>query len=449
MSKNGYRSVPLPAGWSKHVKAAVLHTISLAAAALTATRAWAADHRSTRVRLRAELDRIEQELELVREELRLKDERLSRVPAALRPHYPPVERLAILALRAARGWSVGQTAARFHLSPGTLSNWMRRLDDKGPEALVQSAVPLNKYPDYIARVVQELKLLCPSFGYGRIAHVLGREGLRLGTSTVQRMMRRVVPPEPEPAPEPAKRGNQRENVIALHPHHVWHCDLTTVPTSMGFWTPALPFGLAQRWPFCWWLVVLADQYSARILGVASFRNPPAAEDVQAVVAQAIAEAEVAPDNLITDKGPQFRDHMLRDWCRHRGIHHRSGSLGQFGSIPFIERVIQTVKKECTRRILFPFSHSGARKELSLFATWYNGIRPHQRLVGATPDERRSGVNAFLERVRFEPRARMFRGAGCASTRSFDGESCGSRLALQVGYLEGRKHLPIVALRRVA
>ena len=449
MSKKGYRSVPLPAAWSEHVKSAVLHTISLAATALTATCAWAAEHRSTRVRLRAELDRVEQELELVREELRLKDARMLRIPAAVRPHYPPIERLAILALRAARGWSVDQTAERFHLSPGTLSNWMRRLDDEGPDALVKSPVPLNKYPDYIARVVQELKVLCPSFGYGRIAHVLGRQGLQLGTSTVQRMMRRVVPAEPEPAPEPASRGNRRENVIARRQHEVWHCDLTTVPTSMGFWTPALPFGLAQRWPFCWWLVVLADQYSARILGVDSFRNQPTPEEVRAVVAKAVAAEGVAPDNLITDKGAQFRDRGLRRWCRERDIHHRSGSLGQFGSIPFIERLILTIKKECTRRMLFPFSHSGARRELSLFATWYNGSRPHQRLLGATPDERRGAANPFLKRARFEPRVRMSHGAGCASLRSSTDDSCGPRLALRVDYLEGRKHLPIVALRRVA
>lgn len=441
MSKKGYRSVPLPAAWPKHVRSAVLHAISLAAAALTATRGWAADHRRPRVRLLAEIERLEQELELLAEELRLKDARLSRIPAKERPHYPPVERLAILELRAARGWSLRQTAERFHLSPATLSSWMGRLDKRGPDALVQSAVPLNKYPDYVAHLVQQLKVLCPTFGYGRIARVLGREGLRLGTSTVQRMIRRVVPPEPKPEPDRARRTNPMKGVIARHPHHAWHCDLTTVPTSMGFWTPALPFGLQQRWPFCWWLVVLADQFSARILGLAIFRKLPTAEEVQALVARAVDEAGVVPNHLVTDKGAQFRDRALRTWCRRKGIRHKFGALGQFGSIPFIERLILTIKKECTTRFLFPFSRSGARKELALFAAWYNRIRPHERLRGATPEEFHGGGNPLQERACFEPSVR--------SPRSMSGDGCGSRIALDVRYLEGRKHLPIVTLMRVA
>ncbi len=447
MSKHGYRSVPLPAAWPKHVHSAVLHAISLAAAALTATRGWAADQRSSLVRLRAENERLEQEMAQLREELRLKDARLSRVPAHERPHYPSVERLAILELRAARGWSVRQTAQRFHLSPVTLSNWMRRLDEHGPDALVRSPVPLNKYPDYVAHVVQQLKVLCPTFGYGKIAHVFGREGLQLGTSTVQRMIRRVVVPGPEP--DRARRANPMKKVIARHPHHAWHCDLTTVPTSMGFWTPALPFGAAQRWPFCWWLVVLADQFSARILRLAIFRNQPTTGEVQAIVARAIEEAGVVPRYLITDKGSQFRDRLLRGWCKRRGIRHVFGALGQFGSIPFIERLILTIKLECTTRFLFPFSRSAARKELALFAAWYNRMRPHERLRGATPDELHAGDKPFRERARFEPRARWPRDARSVSPHSTSGACCGARLALHVRYLEGRKHLPIVKLERVA
>jgi transposase InsO family protein len=401
------------------------------------------------VRLRAENDRLEQEMAQLREELRLKDARLSRVPAHERPHYPPVERLAILQLRSARGWSVRQTAERFHLSPVTLSNWMRRLNEKGPDALVQSPVPLNKYPDYVAQVVQQLKVLCPSFGYGKIAHVFGREGLRLGTSTVQRMVRRVVAPEPEPEPDRARRANPMKKVIAQHPHHAWHCDLTTVPTSMGFWTPALPFGLAQRWPFCWWLVVLADQFSARILRLAIFTNQPTTDEVQAVVARAIHEAGVVPRYLISDKGFQFRDRVLRGWCKRKGIRHVFGALGQFGSIPFIERLILTIKQECTTRFLFPFSRSAARKELALFTAWYNRMRPHERLRGATPDEFHGGTKPFRGRARFEPRVQWPRDARCASPRSTGGNRSSARLALQVRYLEGRKHLPLVTLRRVA
>jgi len=104
-------------------------------------------------------------------------------------------------------------------------------------------------------------------------------------------------------------------------------------------------------------------------------------------------------------------------------------LGQFGSIPFIERLILTIKRECTTRILFPFSDSAARRKLALFAAWYNQVRPHERLGGATPNEIHDGAEPSAERR--------------ANGRT------GVRLALRVRYLAGRKHLPIVALERAA
>jgi transposase InsO family protein len=111
-----------------------------------------------------------------------------------------------------------------------------------------------------------------------------------------------------------------------------------------------------------------------------------------------------------------------------GIRRLYGALGQFGSIPFIERLIRTIKWECTRRILFPYSAQLARKELGLFTVWYNRVRPHERLRGATPDEVHDGAEVPLPRVV---------GPNTAA------------LTLQVHYLEGRKHLPIVELVRAA
>jgi hypothetical protein len=46
-----------------------------------------------------------------------------------RPHYPPAERLAILELKAARGWSLEQTARVFHVTAPTIGSWLARLDD--------------------------------------------------------------------------------------------------------------------------------------------------------------------------------------------------------------------------------------------------------------------------------------------------------------------------------
>jgi len=425
----------LPAGWPKRVKSAVIHTMSLAAATMTATRGWASRQASSRVRLLAELERKEQALALATNELRLKDARMLRVPAPSRPHYAPVERLEILELKALHGWSVEQTADRFGVSPATVSNWMRRLEEEGPAALVQAPVPLNKYPDYVTHIVQQLKLKCPMLGYGKIARFLWRAGLELGTSTVSRMLRRAAAPEPEPTRDRSHRPVKR--VVAEHPHHAWHCDLTEVPTSMGLWTSTRPFAHRLRWPFCWWLVVLADQFSARILEIEIFRRQPSAAEVRAVVDRAIAQVGVVPEHMITDMGRPFR-RGFRGWCLRKGVQPLFGRLGQYGSLPFIERVVLTIKRECTTRLMVPFSARAMRRELQLFKDWYNGMRPHDRLGGATPDERCRGAAAAGNRERFEPRPGW--PADHVTARRV------GRLALDVRFVEGRRHMPVVTLK---
>jgi len=368
-----------------------------------------------------------------------------RVPAHHRPHYPPMERLAILELRAARGWSLAQTASRLHVTTATVSSWMRRLNEDGPGAIVQLREPVNKFPVFVAYIVQRLKVLCPSLGYGKIAQLLCRAGLHLGTTTVRRMLRKDVPPEP--VPEARKAATKM--IAGRYPSHVWHCDLTTVPTSLGFWTSCLPFAFPQRWPFCWWVAVVADHYSRRIMGFAVFEKQPTSIAVRAFLAQAMREAKAHPRYFITDQGRQFRARAFRAWSKHRGIRQRFGAVGQFGSMAVIERLIQTIKCECTRRLLVPYSKSSVRRELSLFSTWYNRERPHERLAAATPDEVYGGVAPAFMNPRFEPRRKWPGHSPCATPQAKIQGRRGVRLDLHVRYLAGRKHLPIVTLKRVA
>ena len=65
------------------------------------------------------------------------------IDARRRPHCRPVERLAILELKAARGWSAAQTAKTFLVEPDTIASWMTRVDEDGPSALVQTSEPVN------------------------------------------------------------------------------------------------------------------------------------------------------------------------------------------------------------------------------------------------------------------------------------------------------------------
>src|SRR6185369_5943309 len=111
--------IPLPKNWSRRVRSAVIHTVSLAHASLTHARSIAANSINARIRLKEENERLRNEILLLREEGQIKDARMEQIPAQRRPHYPPVERLAILELRAARGWSQAQTTAHFLVTPLT------------------------------------------------------------------------------------------------------------------------------------------------------------------------------------------------------------------------------------------------------------------------------------------------------------------------------------------
>jgi transposase-like protein len=182
----------LPKGWPTRVRSAVVHAISMSNVVFAVTRSHAENHFNARVRVQAENDRLRREVSLLTEELRIKDSRMERIPPQRRPHYPPVERLAILELRAARGWSLAQTARRLLVTPLTVTSWNKRLDDEGPASLVQLREPVNRFPEFVQYIVRRLKVHCPSIGSRRLARVLARAGLHIGATTMRRMLRRPV-----------------------------------------------------------------------------------------------------------------------------------------------------------------------------------------------------------------------------------------------------------------
>ena len=225
---------------------------------------------------------------------------MEQLEAHRRPHYPPTKRLAILELRAARGWSLAQTARIFLVTPLTIASWMGRLDEEGPDSLVRLPEPVNKFPELIAYLVKRLRVLCPTLGKVKLAQILARAGLHLGPTTVRRMLRDTRWPGPRKAPQAVTPV-----VTARHPNHLWHIDLTTVPTALGFWASWLPFALPQAWPFCWWFVVAVDHFSRQVMGFAVYRSVPSSAAVRWLLDGAFRRAGEMPHDLISDQGTQF------------------------------------------------------------------------------------------------------------------------------------------------
>jgi putative transposase len=414
--------------------------------ALAIARGQAAASRSLRRRLQAELDQAHTEIALLRQELDIKDGRWSRLSSRRRPHYTPIERMRILQLKAARGWSREQAAGVFLIDEQTLRSWSRRVDEEGERALVQIQEPVNKFPDFVRYLVKQLKVLLPTMGKVRIAQVLARAGLHLGATTVGRMLN-----EPGPIPEEAIVAGVVETrlVTAKHPNDVWNVDLATVPTAAGFWIPWLPFALPQSWPFCWWVAVVVDHFSRAVIGFAIFFGRPTSAEVQRSLGRAVRRVGHPPKYIISDKGRQFRCNSFRRWCRRRGIRPRFGAVGKCGSLAVVERFMRSLKMECTRKMLVPLRLDAMRLEIALYVVWHNQHRPSQALGGRTPREVHEGLPPANEKCRFEPRAEWPRRSPCASPQAQIRGERGAKLTLMVGFLEGRRHLPVIELQRAA
>ena len=220
----------------------------------------------------------------------------------------------------------------FLVTADTISSWLRRIEEAGAEALVQTLQPINKFPALVRYLVQRLKVLCPSFGKQKIAQVLCRAGLHLGTTTVGRILKEEPHPTPAekqavspqvteelPQAEKAPTDAAQRVVTAKRINHVWHVDLTLVPTQWGFWASWLPFSLPQCWPFGYWVAVVIDHFSRRAMGFAVFKEDPDSRDIRSFLGRIMHQAQVTPKYLISDQGEQFWCQGFKDWCRRKGI----------------------------------------------------------------------------------------------------------------------------------
>ncbi|MCZ6690612.1 MAG: integrase core domain-containing protein [Planctomycetota bacterium] len=132
-----------------------------------------------------------------------------------------------------------------------------------------------------------------------------------------------------------------------------------------------------------------------------------------------------------------------------GIRPRFGAVGKHGSVAIVERFILSMKSECTRVIPVPLGRERFRRELSFYAGWFNGRRPHTSLRVRTPDEVYHGLPAACERPRLELRPRWPSNSRCASPQAPVAGDPGKAIRFEVTFLGDRRHLPVVSLRRAA
>ena len=367
----------------------------------------------------------------------------SAVASHRRPQYTTVERMAILELRAMRGWNKAETSRHFFVSDDTVRAWLRRVDD---DSLVQTRTPVNRFPDFVRYAVQQIKLFCPTLGKVKIADTLARAGIHIGKTTIQRILTEnpIKPPDPT-----TDDSGKQLRIVSKYPGHTWHADLTAVPISGGFWTNWIPNAICQRWPVCWWVLNVIDHFSRRCMGAAVFKYRPTSEEVTAALDRIMSEEQIRPKHLIVDQGPEFKcEHFEHVWCKAMNILPRFGAVGKLAASPSWSASTERSRRSygCSRcpKIKRNSSVRSVPSSIGTMSTvpmtrWAEELRMRSTFL-------RPPAN---EQPRFEPRKRWSRGSPCAKPQvGIDGEP-GDSIVLEIDCYKGHRHLPIVRARRVA
>jgi len=130
---------------------------------------------------------------------------------------------------------------------------------------------------------------------------------------------------------------------------------------------------------------------------------------------------------------------------------QSASLRKFlaggTSIAVEERFIRTLREEGLAHEFVPLHHGALCASLARFEDWYNEVRPHTSMGGATPDEVFHGRRHANRRRRFEPRARYPEKGGCAAPMGAAQAKIGARLDLVATPFRGARHLAQIEIRR--
>src|SRR5215204_2002016 len=222
----------------------------------------------------------------------------------------------------------------------------RKPGPKGPsEALIQRIV--------------ELKSRNPRFGCPRIARIISRTfGVDIDKNVVYRVLSKHY------RPAPGGTGPSWLSFIGHTRDSLWSVDLFRCES------------IVLR---SYWVLVVMDQFTRRLVGVGVHRGAVTGADVCRMFNTAI-HGQAAPRHLSTDHDPLFEAHRWRANPRILEIDEIKTVPHVPLSHPFVERMIGTMRREFLDHVLFWNGHDLERK-LAEFQLYYNAARFHASLDG--------------------------------------------------------------------
>ncbi len=233
--------------------------------------------------------------------------------------------------------------------------------------------PVSSADLALMRRIDELHLEHPFAGSRMLRDLLRLEGHPIGRKHVRTLMRKMGVEALYRKPNLSKRHDAHlihpyllRDLVIVRPNQVWATDITYIPMRRGFV----------------YLVAVIDWCSRKVL---SWRlsNTLTTDFCLEAVSEAISHFG-KPDIFNTDQGSQFTSSDFTGLLKDNGIRISMDGKGCWRDNVFVERLWKSVKYEEVYLKAYD-TVADAKANLGRYLDFYNTRRPHQTLVGKTPD----------------------------------------------------------------
>jgi transposase InsO family protein/transposase-like protein len=306
----------------------------------------------------------------------------NRAPATRRTFNADERRQAVEAYLKS-GMSQAAFAKLYGVAKGSLTTWVKRYKNAGPQALEGrprgrpkgSGGVLSVLPQATKQAITSVRARFPTFGLRKIKDFLHRfHAIKVSPGSVRKTLNEAgVPPPTAPKSRPKKKPVVRRFERA-EPNQLWQSDITSFVLTRHH----------QRV----YLIVFMDDRSRYIVSFGLYTHAKA-EAVQETLLDGIARFG-KPKEVLTDQGPQyfswrgksaFQKLLVRE-----GIQHVVARSHHPQTVGKCERFWETVNVEFWDRC-HPQDLVEARERLNHFIAHYNHFRPHQGIEGLVPADR--------------------------------------------------------------
>jgi len=221
--------------------------------------------------------------------------------------------------------------------------------------------PKGPSKELIAFILQ-LKQRNPGYGCPKIALVVENYfGIKMSEDTVRRILRMHLKPLPG-------KGPSWLTFIGHTKDSLWSIDF---------------FRVESIFLRSYWVMVVMDQFSRRIVGVAVRKANLDGPVICQLFQEVLQGSKVLPKYLSSDHDPLFKYHRWQSNLRILEINEIKTVPMVPISHPFIERLIGTLRRELLDFVLFS-TKADLEKKLLEFIAYYDEHRVHSSLGGLTP-----------------------------------------------------------------